>query len=419
MAYTLSSALAALPVAMLALAWSRRRRALGLAIATLALAPFFVQNATYPWTKLHAAMLCLAAIALGARAVRRSSGGRLVVAAVLLAGSVLSHYSALPLALVALAGLLLRRASSPRGLGTRPLALASLAFTLTLAPWAGWALTRQGAAATFGANTTVMGYARVGIAQTPRKIAFNLVRTLVPWPLTGAGPLLPPISRYPEPDLSSPVGDVSTRVRLGRLRDAAFFVYQTTLPGALGTGGVLLVLVGLARAVRRPAARPWLWGAALALPLAVATHGMPDAFGVAHVVAQPLVLAGLALVAATLAGGRSGLAAIAVLGALVDVTLGILLHVQIESLAPARDPAGGGWLLPIPIGSAGWRNWRFAREAHVALLGDVVAPAAPLLRVLVLAGAVAWLCVLARHAWRVRRAPRPSDAGRRAALRRH
>ena len=76
------------------------------AAAILMVNPLFLQNATYPWTKLQAAFLILAGLYffLGCATTTRARHGRRSSARSSLGGAVVTHYSAGPyVAVLALA----------------------------------------------------------------------------------------------------------------------------------------------------------------------------------------------------------------------------------------------------------------------------------------------------------------------------
>ena len=98
---TILCSLAYLPVGLLAGRFGGGRAARIAAVIVMA-NPLFLQNATYPWTKLPAAFFILAALYFFLRVRDRDGTERRngIVCALLLAGAVVTHYSAGPYAVV-------------------------------------------------------------------------------------------------------------------------------------------------------------------------------------------------------------------------------------------------------------------------------------------------------------------------------
>src|SRR5262249_51646776 len=132
-------------------------------------------------------------------------------------------------------------------------------------------------------------------------------------------------------------------------RDYWFPPYQGNLTIAMGLiGGFVaawcltsMVLrrrgkTGITDAVRTSVRRrgAWFWWilVVVATLLGIAVHGSLDRLGVAHICLQPLVLLGVAAVAANFARFAPALRVLIVLGAIVDFALGILLHFYVQSL---------------------------------------------------------------------------------------
>src|ERR1019366_4647192 len=147
--------LAYLPVGLLAMRFGGRPAA-RVAAAVLMMSPLFVQNATYPWTKLQAATFILAGLYFFLR-VRDGDGRRsAVLCALLLGAAVLTHYSAGPYAVVIAAAWIAMgwRRGWEGGLA-RSTALAALAGACVIAPWFAWSVAQYGPAGTFLSNSSV------------------------------------------------------------------------------------------------------------------------------------------------------------------------------------------------------------------------------------------------------------------------
>ena len=331
---TLLAGLAFLPAAVLAQHWAGPRTVRLLAVLFL-VSPLFVQNATFAWTKLPAAGFVLAALVflLRAAAADRPLVPALLFAAALAAG-LLAHYSAGPAAVVFAAAWLVvswRRRRERAWLAATAAGAALGAVLLAL--WFGWAVAVYGPRATFLANTSVEAAAPTAADQLAR-VALNLRDTLVPHFFRSVDPAL-----------------IAQRSPAGALRDTWFQFYQVTLPGGFGVLGAFVLAVALARAW--PAAPPrirlgWTLAVAAFVVLGVAVHGARDAWGLAHICLQPLVLLGLAWLAARIPSAPPLLRAGLAVGAVFDFAVGIALHLAVQNFAFER--------LAGPAAFATWQN---------------------------------------------------------------
>ena len=103
-------------------------------------------------------------------------------------------------------------------------------------------------------------------------------------------------------------------------------------------------------------------------------HGGEAPSGLAQVSLQPLVMLGVAFIAARFAGLPRGVRLLAAAGLLFDLVFGILLHFRLQSL-PWDDPGGAGLFAPthadLAIGSS-QGNWALKQGYGVVFLGDVL-----------------------------------------------
>lgn len=292
--------------------------------------PLFVQNATFAWTKLPAAFLVLAALHFFLRAqapaAPRSAG---LLCAVLLAGGFLAHYSAGPyiaVLVVAWLGFGWSRRRDP--VWWRETGLAAGLGAAVLATWFGWSLSVYGTGGTLLSNTSVTAVDTSAGSQLVR-IALNLRDTLVPHFLR-----------------SLDQGLIAQRSPWGWWHDWFFQAYQLNLPLAFGSVAWLVLLRELirTRVSAAPGARRF-WTAFIVgvVFLGVATHGARDTWGLTHICLQPLVLLGLAWLAARWAELGRGWQLALVAGATVDLAAGVVFHFAIQNFAldrlltPARD----------------------------------------------------------------------------------
>jgi 4-amino-4-deoxy-L-arabinose transferase-like glycosyltransferase len=355
---TVLCSLAFLPVGLLAQRFGGPGTA-RLAAVFLMLNPLFVQNATFPWTKLVAAFLVLAGFAFFLRARERGGSAPLMaLCALCLGGAVVAHYSAGPYVVVlALAWL----CAGPgrrwdRGY-LRASALAALAGAAVLLPWFAWSVANYGWHSTFLSNSSVTSLGRVQGSHAA-KILLNLRDTLVPPQVRGfQGGLFAQSSPW------------------GWLRDQAFLCYQVNLPlafGCVGWAALIRELVRASRGAGRPERRFWLPTVAGFVILSIAVYGDREHYGIVHICLQSVVLLGLAFLASR--WGRLGTAwrTALIAGWLVDFALGIGLQFSIESLAIDRwlRPALGPDEAAATYGIVSQANYAQKAYAHLEFLGD-------------------------------------------------
>lgn len=367
-AMTVWSSLAFLPAALLAiraaciLPGGSPERAISLLAVFFMTSPMQVQNATFAWTKLPAALFTLAAVEffLAARpwngdAISRVPG---ILCGVCVAAAILAHYSAAPYAIV-LAGVWVAS-----GLRARPrlpwltaTAAAGLAGLFLLMTWFGWALAVYGPAGTFLSNTTATDRAPT-LALHAVAVAGNIFDTAVPHFLRSLDRSL--IRQ------SSPWGYV---------RDWWFECYQLNLLMIFGGVGWIVVLAACWKVLARlPAGHRVAWIAAIGvlIVLGIGSHSGRDHWGVAHICLQPLVLVGLACVAGRWHELAPSTRWLFVIGAGIDLVFGILLHyaaqgfiidrwlnpdLPLEEIACSYNQTAGGNAL-IKLAS----DWRFVGD---------------------------------------------------------
>ena len=379
--------LAYLPVGLLAVRFGGRSAA-RLAALVLMLNPLFVQNSTYPWTKLQAAFFILAGLYFFLRV--RDQDAPPATAGVLcglcLGGAVVTHYSAGPYVVVLAAAWIVlgfRIGWSPGF--ARATALSALAGALVLAPWFLWSFAEYGVRATLLSNSSV-----TMMQKTPGNpavvMALNLRDSLIPPQVRGfEGSLFRQTSPW------------------GALRDQAFLVYQLNPLLALGCVGWVVALreaIRAARAADRREGRFWALALSGIVILSFATYGDRDHYGTGHICLQSLVLLGLAFLASRWGTLGAGWRRILVLGWAVDFALGIALQFAVEDFALDR------WLTPArsvqeassTYGVVAQANLSEKIIAHFAYFADI-SPTPPAL-VLALLGAILCMALV-----RARRTP--------------
>lgn len=372
---TLAACLAVLPLAALVRRWRVDQRGLSVLVAVLMACPLFVQNATFPWTKLVCAFFVLAAwLQLAANDALR---GRYLAAALALAGGMLAHYSAGPwIIALAIAWLVTRRSDWTNAGARREIALASVVASVLLLTWIGWAAAHYGWRSTFADNTTVAIAPGGDFAARVARAAGNLFHTA--WPISTVG-------------LDHPM--LAQSSALGRLRDGWFILYQLKLWWALGTTGGVVLLALLWRERPGRAALFALGASVVVIVLGTAVHSHPDALGLTHIALQPLVLLALAWMAARAAQLPRWLRRLWGAGLALDFACGIALHFGVQSglldrwlrdVPPARI-----WESYPPAAAAGFEN---KVNLRLTFLADVSTPlwAIALLAGAVLLGMVVW-----------------------------
>jgi len=370
--------LAFLPMGLLAGRFGGRRAA-RVAAAVAMLNPLFIQNATYPWTKLQAAFFILTGLYFFLRVWDQDPqpGKAAVACALCLGGAVVTHYSAGPYA-VALAGAWVALGFR-RGWDlafSRTTALCALAGACVIAPWFAWSVAQFGWRATFLSNSSVSMMQKAP-GNPLVTMALNLRDSLVPPQVRGfRGTLFAQTSTW------------------GALRDQAFLIYQLNPLLALGSVAWIAVVREALRAAGAAARRDRLfWTCALAgvVLLSYASYGDRDHYGTGHICLQSVVLLGLAFLASR--WGRLGRAWrwALIAGWAVDFCLGIALQFAVEDFALDRWLSPSRGLLEVSRTYSGVSQANLSEKiiAQLAYFADIM-PAPPAL-VLALLGAI--LCM--------------------------
>lgn len=404
-ATTLFASLVFLPAAALARRWAGERNATPATavLAALLLAnPLFIQNATFPWTKLQAAFFILTALYFFCRSRDRGSPlSCAVLFAVALAGGLVAHYSAGPYAVaLGVAWLIWPEPKEKRTTGP-----AALVGALLLAAWFGWAVATYGMRGTFLTNTSVTDAAPTAGGQLTN-VLLNVRDTLVPW-------FLRPFDR----------GLISQTSPWGLWRDYFFQAYQLNLLLAFGCVAWLVILQELFAARRAARAQPfpeapanslsagfWTWFIGAVAVLAVVTHGARDHWGLTHISLQGFVLLGLAFLAARWSQLSRGWRTLIVIGGAIDFIAGVVLQFLVQNYALDR------WLTPTrgPVEVIRSYNAQAAGNAYamarrgLETFGEILAVSPALLLFL----SVVILMLAVARVWIIRRAsshpPEPS-----------
>jgi hypothetical protein len=381
------SSLAYLPVALLAGRFGGRP-AIRVAAALMMVNPLFVQNATYPWTKLHAAFFILSGLYFFLRvrdndAYSPQAG---VACALCLGGAVVTHYSAGPYVVVlAAAWIALGFRRGWDAAYARMTGISAAAGACVLAPWFLWSIAQFGFHGTFLSNTSI-SMMQLAPGSPPVIVALNLWDSIVPPQLRGFhGTLFRQSSPW------------------GALRDQMFLIYQLNPLLALGSVGWLAVMVQAVRSARAAGrSEAVFWAASLAgvVILSYGAYGDRDHYGTGHICLQSAVLGGLAFLASRWGKLGRGWRTALILGCAVDFSLGIALQFGVENFAfdnwfaPTRSFAD----LYNSYGVVTQSNLRWKIIAHLRYFADILQT--PPALVLALLGAILWMALL-----RARRQP--------------
>jgi hypothetical protein len=383
LAGTVLASLVFLPLALLAARWGARAAPIVLTLLLLA-NPAFAENATFFWTKLPTAFFVLTCVYFFLHGTVSEAPNR---AAVLLCGlamgaAILSHYSAVPYAVVTVAAwvTVAWRRADPR-FWRWSLAAAALAVGL-LALWFGWSLAVFGFGTTFLQNSTVMNpNAREG--GRAAMIILNIRDTVVPAFL-----------RHFDQ------GYIAQRSPWGYLRDYMFNLYQQNLLFGLGSLGWVVFFREAWVARSRPGARSWGLAVGGTVLLGIAASGDRQEWGIANVCLQPLLLGGLAFLASRWATLPRFWRILLAAGGLVDLALGVALQFLIENFAIDRWNHAHFWT--DIIASYSWGtvfNLRAKVVGHVPFVADAAGIPPGVLLVglgLILAAAIAHVVLLGR-----------------------
>ncbi len=393
------SALAFLSGALMLGAWGHRdRRSFGLFACLLLLNPSFIQNATYPWTKLASAFFVLLGTFLYFRGWRKNDASRIVAGAGALAAASLVHYSAVPYGIflaVHYLSSLVWRTQRRRRLEL----LGSLAGAgLLVASWIVWSDHTFSPMATVASNTTWQEAASLTPRQNFKKIERNLVNTLVPHPL-----------RVPAAETREFLGNTGS---IGYVHDYFFLLYQHSALPAMGlVGGLVAFALWLSETWRarerrtgRSSAVARFWCGSLVASFVIGIAAFPelDLYGLVHIALQPITLVGLGFLASRLARLPMWTRVCVLAGAAIDATLGIALHFWAQARDVARVatanglPAANEWALA-HSGSRALRNTGLKLKHQLDYLGDLATIPGTLLQSLLALLLLAALAALARQ----------------------
>lgn len=367
------------PVLLLQRAFARTGRPVRTAWAVLLLMalPALVENSVFTWTKVPATFFILTALAFLADPLpffpRRLAGWLSLTA------GMLAHYSTGPWIVALAAAEWIRHPGNLKRCVSRQGLAIGAACVLLFSTWLGWSLLKLGVTETFGSNSTVADGAGLTVAQRLQHAALNLYYTAVPVVLRQVD-----------------YGPYTPRDAWVAVRDIYFNCVQSS---ALMMAGVLGGLVAVALLVAERRQLDWrgarFWGPllALALVLGTAVHTDIVELGLAQICLLPLALTVVAWLAARVPA-HPWLRAAVLLGATVDLFLGIVLHGAIQSfwLLRWRLPGKNDWDLAAVLGHGGRTNYE--AKQHIVMQPYLLdLPGAAAVAGALLAGALLLLAV--------------------------
>jgi hypothetical protein len=371
------------PLCLLAPLLSARGRSnLPILVFFLMANPMLWQNATWTWTKLLTGFYVLLALWLFVRGWQKEDAIRMAASFVALAAGFLVHYSAGPY-LFFLACWYFAVIFPKRRRRWRELVGLALPSAAILATWFGWSMATYGAATTFGSNSSLTDYEHQ-TQESPALTALdNIVDSIVPHPL-----------HTTLTDFNQKLFQPSAA---GKWRDYFFLIYQTNFVFAPGLVAGPLLLYLLFKEWLRPSfpdrAWRWFWPLFVVVSgvLGVMVHRGASEFGLAHICGQPLVLLGLAFLAARYPGLPTSLRWLGLAGSVVDFLLGVMLHFQLENRVPALRDAGDKWVMVPSPDDPSWyalENWTLKFRTGYSYWGDQFTQAAGIIDILLILGFV-------------------------------
>jgi hypothetical protein len=228
---------------------------------------------------------------------------------------------------------------------------------LLLFTWFGWSLAEYGARGTLASNTSITDLTK-DRENDPERISGHLIDTLVPYILR---------------DFDGARKSSAQPSLAGFIRDSTFVVYQANLIFGMGVvGGPVVVWLWLGRLRRKSGGGAqrafWLLLVPCVVMLGVAVVGERDENGSAHLTLLPMMIMGLAFLAANFCR-RRWVAYLVLAGALVDFPVGVMLQARVENLENRPGHTvftglsfeNGGFAVGTPgpesLSRAAWFNW--------------------------------------------------------------
>ena len=374
---SLLNALSVFPVFLLLHRYSRNPLvAMTIAVILVILNPLFIQNTTYTWTKLLTAYFVVFAILEYHRYLIGNCKSCLFITWVMLAGGVLTHYSAIPYALFIFLHFMYY-AIRTRSVGISYLVGSMVPGGMLLLSWFAWSFVYFGIDSTLLSNTTVIDSSRLDIADNAVKILYNIYFSLLPHFISGAGNTgfsMLDFPAYP--------------------RDFAFLLYQTNMVFALGSMGLAIIayiLINRKLTMKQsPVDYFWVSLIILSVIVGIAVHGTLDIYGVIHICLQPVVLLGLAYIATNYYSIGKFARIMLGMGLMIDYLFGILLHLYIQGIDPRQETWSG-------LGNIFHHNWNLKITTELNFMADALQEYNPYLWLAIITGTAVAFYFMARR----------------------
>lgn len=356
-----------------------------------AASPVIAQNATFTWTKLFTAFYIVLGLWLYVRGWIKQDSKFVVAAFMSLACGFIAHYSAGPyLVCLVLHYLFIFRSRRSK---FRELSLSASLGGLILASWFAWALPRYGVSGGLASNTTVSDTGKLSLAENARKIASNLLSTIVPHPLHVPWHEFGLLCYQPN--------------ALGMLRDYWFLICQDTVIVAMGSVGGLVVIYLILKKLNSSAVPLrlrifWCFFILFCLVVGIAVHGTAELWGVAHVCLQPLIVLGITLLATNFLSLKTWLRQMVVVGLVLDFCLGLFLQMHLQRIFPTPLVTSDGVLFPLndqSLSLVALGNFQLHYQLQVTFLGEHLAGFQTELQIafiMLFAGLIWWLSTVGK-----------------------
>jgi hypothetical protein len=290
--------------------------------------PMFWWNETWTWTKELTCFYVIFGLWLYLTGWRERDFVRLTGAFLAVSAGFLVHFSAGPYALFLVLHYSLNVFWRDRNRWRHAALIGALCSAL-LSTWFLPSVIKYGIHDTFGSNTTATSFGKSSIVHNARKIAYNVVSTTIPHPF-----LL--TARQLDFFISQPS-------RLGYVRDYAMSIYLGNAVFCMGSLGGLLILYLLFRAARGDSGGAysfrifWITFVLFTAFVGIAVHPTSQALGVWNICGQPLMLLGIAFLAARYDTLVLPLRWLGLLGCGIDFVIGVFLQFVLENRAAGQS----------------------------------------------------------------------------------
>jgi hypothetical protein len=367
------NSLSFLPMYLFARTFSRNKvRPLWTVLLLFAASPIVVQNTLYTWTRGLTNFYVLTGLYFHYTSLSEKGRLRPLLSFAFVSLGCVTHYSAAVYLLFIGMHRFALAFANPRG--WRDLAAGGAVSALVLGTWFGWAIPVFGTQRALEATTSAEEASRLSLKNNVMKVGQNIRTTLVP-------PFLRKFN----------TGPYRVRSPLGFLREYTFILYQQNFFFAFGSIGWALLIFEISKRMRCDAVDRgktvfWMALTVWALFLGIGSAsvvGGNHAPGLAHICLQPVVMTGLALMAAGFAEWGVVTKAIGFLGIACDWLLGVVLSVYRLSLVPSDSADESSLVRDFTVYAL--KNFKLKADNEFVYLGDVLQEYQPYLLMVLIA----------------------------------